>query len=118
MRAQASNARLQLVPGPRNSVIMLAETRYKQNRAADAFPLYQKAIALEVAAGRKPEENWYKRAVAVAYEAKSPLDLRPRSRLGQGLSVSQELARRDRRFTRICPGSSESTLLDLFRLHA
>lgn len=72
--AEASyNRALALVPGRADAVIMLGETRYKQNRAADAVPLYQKAIALEVAAGRKPAENWYKRAVAVASGANSPL---------------------------------------------
>jgi len=72
--AEASyNRALALAPGRADAVIMLGETRYKQNRAADALPLYQKAIAIEVAAGRKPSENWYKRAVAVANGANSPL---------------------------------------------
>ena len=62
-----------LEPGRTQSVIMLAETRNKQKRVADALPLYRKAIALEIAAGRKPDENWYKRAVAVAQGANSPL---------------------------------------------
>ena len=72
--AEASyNRALALAPGRADAVIMLGETRFKQNRAADALPLYQKAIAIEVAAGRKPSENWYKRAVSVANGAGSPL---------------------------------------------
>lgn len=64
---------LQLAPDQSRVLIMLAETRTKQNRIADALPLYKKAIAAEVAAGRKPDEKWYRRPMAVAYEAKSPL---------------------------------------------
>ena len=48
---------MQLVPARGDSLIMLAETRAKQNRVADAIPLYQKAIAAEIAAGRKPEKT-------------------------------------------------------------
>ena len=64
---------LQLAPGQSRVLIMLAETRTKQNRVADALPLYKKAIAAEIAAGRKPDERWFRRPMAVAYEAKSPL---------------------------------------------
>ena len=64
---------LQIAPTAATAVIMLAETRVKQNRVADALPLYQKAIALETATGRKADQNWYKRSVSVAYDAKSPL---------------------------------------------
>jgi hypothetical protein len=70
---RASSARSRSNRAATQSVIMLAETRNKQKRVADALPLYRKAIALEVAAGRKPDENWYKRAVAVAQGANSPL---------------------------------------------
>lgn len=64
---------LQIAPTRGSLVVMLAETRTKQGRIPDALPLYQKAIAIETAAGRKPAEDWYKRPVAVAYGAKSPL---------------------------------------------
>lgn len=64
---------LALAPGRADAVIMLGETKFKQNRAADALPLYQKAIGIELAAGRKPAESWYKRSVAVAHGAGSPL---------------------------------------------
>ena len=55
------------------SVILLAETRAKQNRVADALPLYRKAIAMETAAGRVADSKWYGRALTVAHEAKNPL---------------------------------------------
>lgn len=64
---------IQLAPNRGSAVILLAETRAKQGRTAEALPLYQKAIAIETAAGRKAEENWYKRSVAVAFAARSPL---------------------------------------------
>ena len=64
---------LALTPNRAGATVMLAETRAKQGRATDALPLYQKAIAMEIAAGRKVDENWYKRGLAVAYEARNPV---------------------------------------------
>ena len=55
-----------------DAIVMLAETRKSQNRAADAVTLLQRAIAARVSAGQKPSEDWYKRAVAIAYDAKLP----------------------------------------------
>ncbi len=66
---------LALTPDMARAVVMLGEVRSKQGRAADAVPFYRKAIALEKAAGRKASQDWYKRAVAVAYEARSPATL-------------------------------------------
>ena len=63
---------LQIAPNRAETIVMLAETRTKQERIADALPLYQKGIATEVAAGRKPPESWYRRLVAVAYNSKNP----------------------------------------------
>lgn len=63
---------LQLAPGLGGATVLLAETRVKQNRKVDALPLFESAIALEIAAGRKPAENWYKRPIAIAFEAKNP----------------------------------------------
>ena len=62
-----------LDPSRVGPVILLAEIRAKQNRAADAVPLYRKAIAMETAAGRVADTKWYGRALTVAYGAKSPL---------------------------------------------
>ncbi len=63
---------LAIQPGNSDALVMLAETRRSQNRAPDAVALIQKAIAAEIAAGHKPSEAWYKRAVAIAYDAKMP----------------------------------------------
>ena len=64
---------LKINPNAGETIVMLAETRNKQQRVAEALPLYQKAIAAEVAEGRKPSESWYRRLVAVAYNNRSPL---------------------------------------------
>jgi len=63
---------LQLDPNNVDATVMLAETRNGQGRTAEAVTMIQKAIAARVAAGQKPEENWYKREVALAYNAKLP----------------------------------------------
>jgi len=63
---------LQLNPNDTDAMAMLAETRKAQGRVPDAVALLQKGIAARVAAGQKPSEDWYKRAVALAYEAKLP----------------------------------------------
>ena len=62
-----------LDPSRVGPVILLAEIRAKQNRVADALPLYRKAIAMETAAGRKADSKWYGRALTVAYGAKNPM---------------------------------------------
>ncbi len=63
---------LQLDPNSVDAMIMLAETRNGQGRPADAIAMIQKAIAVRTAAGQKAEESWYKRAVALAFNAKLP----------------------------------------------
>lgn len=63
---------LQLDPGNLDATVLLAETRNSQGQSAEAVTLIEKAIGARVAAGQKPEENWYKRAVKLAYEAKLP----------------------------------------------
>lgn len=71
--ASAFERAIALSAGATGPIIMLAETRVKQQRAADALPLYQKAIAMETAAGRVADSKWYGRALGVAHAARSPL---------------------------------------------
>lgn len=52
--------------------IMIAEVRAAQGKPGDAAGALQKIIQSNVAAGRKPDEAMYRRAVALAYEAKLP----------------------------------------------
>ncbi len=69
-RAATSFERVLILdPNSVDAMVMLAETRNSQGRTADGVALLQKAISLRVAAGQKPEENWYKRAVALSFNA-------------------------------------------------
>lgn len=61
---------LKLDPANIEATITLAENRNSQGRTAEGVALIQKAIATRIAAGQKPEENWYKRAVKLSYDAK------------------------------------------------
>jgi len=60
---------IQLDPKNTEAMILLAEARNAQGRTTEGVGLIQKAIGIETAAGRKAEESWYKRAVALAYNA-------------------------------------------------
>lgn len=51
---------------------LLAEARNSQGQRAEGAAALLKALQLSAAAGQKPEEALYKRAVAMAYDAKSP----------------------------------------------
>ena len=63
---------LQLDPANVDATVTLAETYNAQGRPGEGANLINKAIAARVAAGQKPEENWYKRAVKLSLDAKSP----------------------------------------------
>ena len=114
--AEASFARaLQVDPARTAVVALLADARAKQNRAGDALPEYQKAIAADLAAGRKPDESLYKRALTVAYNAKNPLAYQlARDWVGAYPSAANW---RDaiRAYTDIS-GRSDKELIDMFRL--
>lgn len=64
--------RLQLNPNDIDALGLLAETRNAQGRVADAVTALQRGIQLQSAGGGKPDENWLKRATALAYNAKLP----------------------------------------------
>lgn len=106
---------VQIAPGRGSAVVMLAETRAKQDRVAEAIPLYRKAIALETGAGRKPPETWYKRMVAVAFNAKSPLS----TSLARDWVAAYPSATNWRDAIKVheaLSGLEDSALLDMFRL--
>jgi tetratricopeptide (TPR) repeat protein len=63
---------LKAEPNNVEATILLAESRNAQGRTAEAVSLIEKAIAAKSAAGQKAEESWYKRAVALAFNAKLP----------------------------------------------
>jgi tetratricopeptide (TPR) repeat protein len=60
---------------PRNAqgYTLLGEAKFAHGQKAEAASDFQRAVQIETAAGQKPDEALLKRAVSVAYEAKSPL---------------------------------------------
>jgi tetratricopeptide (TPR) repeat protein len=70
--ATAFEAVLRTDPNNADALAMLAETRKAQGRVPDAVSLLQRGISAKQTSGQKAPEEWYKRAVALAYEAKLP----------------------------------------------
>lgn len=63
---------LALDPKNPQALALLAETRNSQGRASEAVALLQRALQARLAAGTKADESWYKRAIAIAYQAQLP----------------------------------------------
>ncbi len=70
--AAAYQKALALDPNNTEAGSLLGESLFAQGQKAEAAAAFQRAIQVRVAAGQKPEEGLVKRAVAVAYDAKSP----------------------------------------------
>jgi len=62
----------QLDPSNTQVLLNLGETRFAEGRPADAVSVFQRAIQAKLAAGQKPEEALYKRALGIAYDNKLP----------------------------------------------
>jgi tetratricopeptide (TPR) repeat protein len=62
---------------PRNieALKQYGELRVDQGRKADAVAAFQRVIQTMLAGGQKPEENVYRRALGVAYEASLPVSV-------------------------------------------
>lgn len=106
---------LQIEPNNLDAMVMLAETRNAQGRAADAVGLLQKAIAARIASGQKPDEAWYKRAVALSYNAKLPNS----TALARDWAAAYPTAKNWRDAIRIYQNSSkldDAALIDTMRL--
>ena len=74
--AQAATAyqkALSLDPNNIEAPALLGESLFAQGQKAQAATAFQRAIQTRVAAGQKPDEPLMKRAVAVAYDAQSPV---------------------------------------------
>ena len=63
---------LALNPNNAEAQVLIGEAYFASNQNAEAAAAFQRAVQARVAAGQKPDESLIKRAVAVAYEAKSP----------------------------------------------
>jgi len=68
----ALNQVLKLDPNNVDALVVQAETLNATGHPAEGVAMLQKAIGLRVAAGQKPEETWYRRAVKLAFDAKLP----------------------------------------------
>lgn len=55
-----------------DALVMLAETRHLQGQTPAAVALLQRALKAKLASGQKADEDWYRRAVGLAYGAKLP----------------------------------------------
>jgi tetratricopeptide (TPR) repeat protein len=106
---------LALDPNYPDAIILLAETRKSQGRIPEAVALLQKGIAARVAAGQKPTEDWYKRAVGLAYNAKLPAAVQL-SRDWVAAYPSPTNWRDALRIYKNGSGLDNDTLIDLMRL--
>jgi hypothetical protein len=67
---------VELEPNNTDTLIGLAELYQSQRLPGKAVATLQEAIGKSVAAGTKPPEAWYRRALGVAYDAKLPAETR------------------------------------------
>jgi tetratricopeptide (TPR) repeat protein len=70
--AAAYQKALALNPRNTEAANMVGDALIGAGQKAEAAALFQRQIQASLAAGQKPDENLLKRAVAVAYESKSP----------------------------------------------
>jgi tetratricopeptide (TPR) repeat protein len=70
--ASSFEGALAINPADTDALVLLAETRKSQGQVNDAVSLMQRAVQARLAAGQAVDESWYKRAIALAYEAKLP----------------------------------------------
>lgn len=70
--AAAYQKALALNPSDVDSLTFLGESQSAEGQKVEAAATFQRAIQARIAAGQKPDEDLMKRAVATAYEGKSP----------------------------------------------
>lgn len=59
-------------PNDADTLISLAAVKSREGRNAEALPLVDQAIQARKAANQPVDEDWYRRALAMAYDGKSP----------------------------------------------
>ena len=106
---------LAIDPNFSDAIVLLAETRKAQGRVPEAVGLLQRGIAARVAAGQKPTEDWYKHAVAMAYNAKLPSAI-PLSRDWVAAYPTPSSWRDSLRIYKSGSGLDADVLIDLMRL--
>ncbi len=63
---------VQLKPTDGDSAILLAQVKTREGRGTEALPIVDQAIQAKKAAGQPVDEDWYRRALGIAYDAKMP----------------------------------------------
>jgi tetratricopeptide (TPR) repeat protein len=61
-----------LDPNNTDLLLNLGEAQFSEGQAAPAVATFQRVIKAKLAAGQKPEEALYKRALSIAYQSKLP----------------------------------------------
>lgn len=74
-KAQAEFEKLvQMNPNDSSVLVEIAELQRRQGQNQKAIATLQQGIAAQEKAGTKPDESWYRRALAIAYDAKLPAE--------------------------------------------
>ncbi len=74
-KAQAEFEKLvQMNPSDSTVLVEIAELQRRQGKNQKAIATLQQGIAAQEKAGTKPDESWYRRALAIAYDAKLPAE--------------------------------------------
>ena len=97
------------------ALALLGEARNAQGRADDAVTLLQRALQAKLAGGQKPEESWYKRAIAIAFQAQLPSAMEL-SRQWVAAYPSPASWRDALRIYRRLAQPDKATILDMLRL--
>lgn len=75
-KAQAEFERLiAMNPNDPSLLVEVAELQRRQGQNQKAIATLQQGIATQEKAGAKPDESWYRRALAIAYDSKLPAEV-------------------------------------------
>ena len=78
----AFSQQYQLNPGDTDNAILLAQTKVRERQPQAALPIVDSAIKAKKAASQPVPEDWWRRALAIAYDAKMPAET---AKYGMGL---------------------------------
>ncbi|USI72976.1 tetratricopeptide repeat protein [Sphingomonas morindae] len=65
---------VQLNPQDGDTAILLAQTKLREKQPQAALPVVDQAIQAKKASGQPVPEDWYRRALAIAYDGKMPAE--------------------------------------------
>lgn len=113
--AVAFERQIALDPTATDSILTVANIRAEQGRSAEALQMVQRLIQASSSQGRKADENLYRHAVNLAYEAKLPaaVDI---AREWLATYPSDSSWRNSIAIYRNLRGTDPSTLVDIIRL--